>query len=136
MQSASRSVPTTSLAPSFNATIDKIPLPHPTSSTFGCFPSTYFCNCRMQSCVVSCFPVPKEIPGSISIRNLSLSSSFNSSQVGLINISSMVKEVKYFFQLLIQSRSSVSEDVMTPLPTSTMSRSFSSPIFTCFKISV
>ena len=36
----------------------------------------------MQSCVVSCFPVPKEIPGSISIRNLSLSSSFNSSQVG------------------------------------------------------
>ena len=35
MQSASRSVPTTSLAPSLSATIERIPLPHPTSNTFG-----------------------------------------------------------------------------------------------------
>ena len=89
----------------------------------------------MQSCVVSCFPVPNEIPGSISIRNLSLSSSFNSSQVGLIKISSIVKEEKYFFQLLIQSKSSVSEEEITPDPTSTILRRFSSPILTCFKIS-
>ena len=37
------------------------------------FHEYYFSNCRMQSCVVSCLPVPKETPGSISIKNLSLS---------------------------------------------------------------
>ena len=137
MQSASRSVPTTSFAPSFKATIERIPLPHPTSSTVGASfaPSIYLISCLIQSCVVSCFPVPKEIPGSISIINLSASSGFTSSHVGLINISPIVNDEKYFFQLLIQSRSSVSDDEITPLPTSTVSLKSSSPSFTFLSIS-
>ena len=137
IQSASRSVPTTSFAPSFKATIERIPLPQPTSSTVGASfaPSIYLISCLIQSCVVSCFPVPKEIPGSISIINLSASSGFTSSHVGLINISPIVNDEKYFFQLLIQSRSSVSDDEITPLPTSTVSLKSSSPSFTFLSIS-
>ena len=52
----------------------------------------------MQSWVVSCFPVPKDTPGSISIKILSSSSTFNSSQVGLIKILSMVNDLKNSYE--------------------------------------
>ena len=100
----------------FFATIDKIPLPQPKSRTLS--PSlTYSTSCLIQSCVVSCLPVPKAVPGSISIIFIPLCSSSTSSQVGLIKNSPTIKDLKYFFQLLTQSTSSVVLFSILPSPT-------------------
>ena len=73
-----RSVPTECFAPNFNASIPRIPLPHPTSK-ISVSSVTYFLSWRMQSCVVSCIPVPNAVPGSIwiTILSLSLASTFS-----------------------------------------------------------
>ncbi len=116
---SSISIPSTALAPSFLARIDSIPLPLPASKTVE-FSFKYFLRLRIQSFVVSWEPVPKDIPGSISMtRSFSLTSD-NSSHVGLIRISSSMRNgLKNCFQLLSQSLSSVSEISMFPLPIET-----------------
>ena len=103
-------------APNFNPIIERIPLPVPTSRSSVSF-LIYFLSWEMQSFVVSWDPLPNAVPGSISIT---ISSSFLServSQVGLITIlSSKRNGLKNTFQLLIQSSSSVTPKVISPLP--------------------
>ena len=84
----SRSVAVIFEAPNLNASMDRTPLPVPTSSTL--HPSvTYFRSARMHNCVVSCIPVPNAVPGSICIVNPVCSSETGFSHEGINRISSM-----------------------------------------------
>ena len=89
----------------------------------------------MHSWVVSCIPVPKAVPGSIWMSSLSLCSSGTVSQVGFMRISSTVKGLKYCFQLLIQSLSSVSDSSMVHAPRSVNILSSLSPSRTFRRVS-
>src|SRR5699024_7604390 len=130
---SSKSVPTAFSAPSNKAAIAKIPLPVPTSKITS-FGFKYLRIARIHNWVVSCCPVPNAVPGSIWINNLSLCSWGISSQVGLIKISSTVNGLKYCFQLLIQSLSSVSEAIILQDPTCTNCPISFNPSSTAFNV--
>ena len=98
------SIPTTFSTPNFFPINIKIPEPHPISSNFFLF-WAYFSKNSTQSEVVSCVPVPKASPGSIS-TTISLSDGSYSSQLGFITILSVIFTVwKYFFHSSCQSSS-------------------------------
>ena len=99
------SIPSTSDAPSFAAAIESIPDPLPTSNTLYP-PCIYFSIILIQSIVVSCVPVPKAMPGSISMT-VSPSLGSYSRHVGFTTIvlESFVG-LKYSFHLSRQSTSS------------------------------
>ena len=117
---SSISMPRISRLPSRAPQIERIPEPQPTSRIFfssGCSPR-YFSISFMQSDVVSCVPVPKAIPGSISMTS---SSSFGvySSQVGFTTMRSVtLVGLKNSFHLSFQSPSSTMFSVTVRLPRS------------------
>ncbi len=115
------STPSTSEAPRSAPATDKIPEPQPTSRTFA--PGfTYSSMRRMQSEVVSCVPVPKAIPGSISMIFSPCFGSY-SSQVGFTTIVfPTFAGLKYSFQLSFHSLSSSTCTEISRAP-----RSISSP---------